>query len=159
MTRLAQTLGLTEFQAEIVATVREFVNREIIPTAPELEHADAYPQHIVDQMREMGLFGLMIPEEYGGLGESLLTYALCVEELARGWMSVSGVINTHFIVAYMIRQHGTEAQKQRYLPRMATGEVRGAFSMSEPELGSDVAAIRTRGVRNSDGGYTITGQK
>ena len=86
-------------------------------------------------MREMGLFGLMIPEEYGGLGESLLTYALCVEELARGWMSVSGVINTHFIVAYMIRQHGTDAQKQHYLPRMATGETRGAFSMSEPELG------------------------
>ena len=100
------------------------------------------------QMREMGLFGLMIPEEYGGLGESLLTYALCVEELARGWMSVSGVINTHFIVAYMIRQHGTDAQKQHYLPRMATGETRGAFSMSEPELGSDVAAIRTRAKRN-----------
>ena len=107
----------------------------------------------------MGLFGLMIPEEYGGLGESLLTYALCVEELARGWMSVSGVINTHFIVAYMIRQHGTDAQKQHYLPRMATGETRGAFSMSEPELGSDVAAIRTRAKRNADGTYTIDGQK
>jgi len=107
----------------------------------------------------MGLFGLMIPEEYGGLGESLLTYALCVEELARGWMSVSGVINTHFIVAYMLRQHGTDEQKQRFLPRMATGEVRGAFSMSEPELGSDVAAIRTKAVRNPGGGYTITGQK
>ncbi|MDO3401957.1 acyl-CoA dehydrogenase family protein [Mycolicibacterium neoaurum] len=158
MTKLAQTAGLTDVQAEIIATVRQFVDREIIPNAQELEHADAYPQHIVDQMREMGLFGLMIPEEYGGLGESLLTYALCVEELARGWMSVSGVINTHFIVAYMIRQHGTEAQKQRYLPRMATGEVRGAFSMSEPELGSDVAAIRTRGVRDGDD-YVITGQK
>ncbi len=158
MTRLAQTPGLTDVQAEIIATVRQFVDREIIPNAQELEHADTYPQHIVDQMREMGLFGLMIPEEYGGLGESLLTYALCVEELARGWMSVSGVINTHFIVAYMIRQHGTDAQKQRYLPRMATGEVRGAFSMSEPELGSDVAAIRTRGVRDGDD-YVITGQK
>ncbi|TQK31349.1 acyl-CoA dehydrogenase family protein [Arthrobacter sp. SLBN-53] len=158
MTKLAQTAGLTDVQAEIIATVRQFVDREIIPNAQELEHADAYPQHIVDQMREMGLFGLMIPEEYGGLGESLLTYALCVEELARGWMSVSGVINTHFIVAYMIRQHGTEAQKQRYLPRMATGEVRGAFSMSEPELGSDVAAIRTRGVRDGND-YVITGQK
>ena len=110
-------------------------------------------------MREMGLFGLMIPEEYGGLGESLLTYALCVEELARGWMSVSGVINTHFIVAYMLRQHGTDEQKQRFLPRMATGETRGAFSMSEPELGSDVAAIRTRAKRNDDGTYTIDGQK
>ena len=159
MTRLAQTLGLTEFQTEILTTVRQFVDKEIIPHAAELERADTYPQEIVDAMREMGLFGLMIPVEYGGLGESLLTYALCVEELARGWMSVSGVINTHFIVAYMLRQHGTEEQKQRLLPRMATGEVRGAFSMSEPELGSDVAAIRTRATRNADGTYTITGQK
>jgi alkylation response protein AidB-like acyl-CoA dehydrogenase len=157
MTKLAQTIGLTETQ--ILAAVRQFVDKEIIPNAQELEHSDTYPQHIVDQMKELGLFGLMIPEEYGGLGESLLTYALCVEELARGWMSVSGVINTHFIVAYMLRQHGTDEQKQRFLPRMATGEVRGAFSMSEPELGSDVAAIRTKAVRNPDGGYTITGQK
>ncbi|NLU63949.1 acyl-CoA dehydrogenase [Rhodococcus sp. HNM0563] len=159
MTRLAQTIGLTEFQTEILDNVRRFVDREIIPNAQELEHSDTYPQAIVDQMREMGLFGLMIPEEYGGLGESLLTYALCVEELARGWMSVSGVINTHFIVAYMIRQHGTEAQKQHFLPRMATGEVRGAFSMSEPELGSDVAAIRTKAKRDADGDYVINGQK
>lgn len=159
MTRLAETLGLTEFQTEIIATVRQFVDREIIPNAQELERTDTYPQHIVDQMREMGLFGLMIPEEFGGLGESLLTYALCVEELARGWMSVSGVINTHFIVAYMIQQHGTDEQKQRFLSRMATGETRGAFSMSEPEVGSDVAAIRTRAVRNGDGNYAINGAK
>ena len=159
MTKLAQTAGLTDVQTEIVSTVRQFVDKEVIPNAQALEHADEYPQAIIDQMCEMGLFGLMIPEEYGGLGESLLTYALCVEELARGWMSVSGVINTHFIVAYMIRQHGTEEQKQRFLPRMATGEVRGAFSMSEPELGSDVAAIRTKGVRQPDGGYAITGAK
>lgn len=159
MTRLAQTLGLTDVQSEILDTVRTFVDREIIPTAQELEHSDTYPQAIVDRMCEMGLFGLMIPEEYGGLGESLLTYALCVEELARGWMSVSGVINTHFIVAYMIRQHGTEAQKEHFLPRMATGEVRGAFSMSEPELGSDVAAIRTKAKRDSNGNYIINGQK
>ena len=157
--RLAQTAGLTDVQVQIVSTVREFVDRAVIPNAQALEHADAYPQAIVDEMAEMGLFGLMIPPEYGGLGESLLTYALCVEELARGWMSVSGVVNTHFIVAYMIRQHGTDEQKRRFLPRMATGEVRGAFSMSEPELGSDVAAIRTRGVRGADGGYTVTGQK
>ncbi|QSE79812.1 acyl-CoA dehydrogenase family protein [Rhodococcus koreensis] len=159
MSRLAHTLDLTEFQTEIVDTVRTFVDRDIIPAAQELEHSDTYPQAIVDKMRDMGLFGLMIPEEYGGLGESLLTYALCVEELARGWMSVSGVINTHFIVAYMIRQHGTDAQKNHYLPRMATGEVRGAFSMSEPELGSDVAAIRTKAERNADGDYVINGQK
>ena len=159
MTRLAATLGLTEFQTEILATVRRFVDKEIIPVASELEHSDTYPQAIVDQMREMGLFGLMIPVEYGGLGESLLTYALCVEELARGWMSVSGVINTHFIVAYMIRQHGTDGQKQRFLPRMATGETRGAFSMSEPEVGSDVAAIRTKATRHPGGTYTVDGQK
>ena len=159
MTKLARTLGLSEFQTEILATVRRFVDKEVIPNAPELERTDTYPQTIVDQMRDIGLFGLMIDEEYGGLGESLLTYALCVEELARGWMSVSGVLNTHFIVAYMLRQHGTEAQKRRFLPHMATGETRGAFSMSEPELGSDVAAIRTRAKRNSDDTYTIDGQK
>jgi alkylation response protein AidB-like acyl-CoA dehydrogenase len=159
MTKLAQTIGLTDVQNEIISTVRQFVDKEVIPNAPELERTDTYPQAIVDQMREMGLFGLMIPEEYGGLGESLLTYALCIEELGRGWMSVSGVLNTHFIVAYMLRQHGTDEQKQRYLPRMATGEIRGSFSMSEPELGSDVAAIRTRATRGSDGDYTINGQK
>lgn len=159
MTKLAQTLGLSELQTEIIATVRRFVDKEVIPYAAELERADTYPQQIVDQMREMGLFGLMIPQEYGGLGESLLTYALCVEELARGWMSVSGVLNTHFIVAYMLRQHGTDEQKQRFLPRMAAGETRAAFSMSEPELGSDVAAIRTRARRNDDGTYIIDGQK
>ncbi|QTI71891.1 acyl-CoA dehydrogenase family protein [Gordonia polyisoprenivorans] len=159
MARLAQTLGLTDIQTDIVANVRRFVDTQIIPNAQELEHADAYPEEIVAGMREMGLFGLMIPEEYGGLGESLLTYALCVEELARGWMSVSGVINTHFIVAYMLRQHGTEEQKQRLLPQMATGEVRGAFSMSEPDLGSDVAAITTSAKRSDDGTYTINGAK
>ncbi|WP_046317127.1 acyl-CoA dehydrogenase family protein [Mycobacterium sp. UM_Kg1] len=159
MSRICQTLGLTESQTEIVAAVRAFVDKEVIPHAAELERADAYPQQIVDGMRNLGLFGLMIPEAYGGLGESLLTYALCVEELARGWMSVSGVINTHFIVAYMLRQHGTEEQKQRYLPAMATGDVRGAFSMSEPELGSDVAAIRTRATRTPEGDYLINGQK
>ena len=159
MTRLAQTLGLTENQTEIIAAVRQFVDKEVIPAAAELERTDTYPQAIVDQMRRLGLFGLMIPEEYGGLGESLLTYALCVEELARGWMSISGVINTHFIVAYMIRQHGTDEQRRHFLPAMATGEVRGAFSMSEPGMGSDVAAIRTRATRISDAGYRIDGQK
>ncbi len=159
MTRLAQTADLTEIQTEILSTVRKFVDKEIIPRAQELEHSDTYPQEIVDGMKEMGLFGLMIPEEYGGLGESLLTYVLVVEEIARGWMSVSGVINTHFIVAYMLIQHGTPEQKQKYLPRMATGEVRGAFSMSEPGLGSDVAAIRTRAKRDSNGDYVIDGEK
>ncbi len=158
MARLAQTAGLTDVQSEILATVRQFVDKEVIPHAQELEHADTYPADIVAGMKEMGLFGITIPEEYGGLGESLLTYALVVEEIARGWMSVSGVINTHFIVAHMISRHGTEAQKQHFLPRMAAGEVRGSFSMSEPDLGSDVAAIKTRAKRDGDG-YVINGSK
>ena len=159
MGRLCETDGLTEDQTEILKAVRTFVDEQIIPVATELEHADEYPQEIVDGLKELGIFGLTIPEEYDGLGESLLTYALCVEEIARGWMSVSGVINTHFIVAYMLMRHGTEEQKQKYLPKMATGEVRGAFSMSEPGLGSDVAAIKTKAVKGEDGGYTIDGQK
>ncbi len=158
MARLAQTPGLTDIQQEIVSTVRQFVDKKIIPSAQELEHADEYPEEILEGMKEMGLFGLMIPEEYGGLGESLLTYVLCVEELARGWMSISGIINTHFIVAYLIKQHGTEEQKQHFLPRMATGDVRGAFSMSEPGTGSDVSAITTKAVRDGDE-WTLNGQK
>ena len=148
MGRLAQTDGLTEIQRDILATVRDFVDKEIIPVATELEHRDEYPAQIVEGMKQLGLFGLTIPEEYGGLGESLLTYALVVEEIARGWMSVSGIVNTHFIVAHMIDQHGTQEQKDYFLPRMAAGEVRGAFSMSEPGMGSDVSAIRTRAVRS-----------
>ena len=159
MGRLAQTEDLTEEQTEILKLVRDFVDKKIIPVANELEHKDEYPTEIVEGLKEMGIFGLMIPEEYGGLGESLLTYTLVVEEIARGWMSVSGVINTHFIVAYMLMQHGTEEQKQKYLPRMALGEVRGAFSMSEPNLGSDVAAISSKAVKQEDGTYSITGQK
>ena len=163
MSRLQQTDGLTEEQIELVKLVREFVNEQIIPVAQELEHKDEYPTEIVEGMKEMGIFGLMIPEEYGGLGESLLTYALVVEEIARGWMSVSGIVNTHFIVAYMLLQHGTDEQKQRYLPKMATGEIRGAFSMSEPGLGSDVSAIKTKAVKGDtvDGvdQWSITGQK
>ena len=159
MGRLAQTDGLTDVQQEILAAVREFVDNEIIPVANTLEHADEYPTAIVEQMKAMGIFGLMIPEEYGGLGESLLTYALVVEEIARGWMSISGIINTHFIVAYLLLQHGTDEQKQRYLPRMASGEVRGAFSMSEPGCGSDVSAITSRAKRDEDGSFVLNGQK
>jgi alkylation response protein AidB-like acyl-CoA dehydrogenase len=158
MGRLAQTENLTDVQQEILRTVADFVEKEIIPNAQALEHADEYPQKIVDGMKEMGLFGLTIPEEYGGLGESLLTYALVVEQIARGWMSVSGIINTHFIVAYMLMQHGTEEQKQKYLPRMAEGEVRGSFSMSEPECGSDVAAIKVRAKEDGED-FIVNGAK
>ena len=161
MAKLAQTADLTDVQKEILSTVRDFVDREIIPNSLELEHTDTYPADIVAGMAELGLFGLTIGEEFGGLGESLLTYALVVEQIARGWMSISGVINTHFIVAYMIMQHGTDEQKARLLPQMATGQVRGAFSMSEPEVGSDVAGIKSRATADPDspGDFLLNGQK
>ncbi len=155
---VARTEGLTEVQADIIATVRDLVDGEILPVAAELSRSDTYPDRIVEGMKQLGLFGLMIDEEYGGLGESLLTYALAVEQLARGWMSISGIINTHFIVAWMIAKHGTPEQRDRYLPPMAAGEIRGAFSMSEPECGSDISAITTRAAPAGDG-YEITGRK
>ncbi|WP_405182689.1 acyl-CoA dehydrogenase family protein [Nocardia sp. NBC_01377] len=158
MPKLCATEGLTDVQRDILDAVRRFVDEQILPVATELEHADEYPAEIVEQMKKLGIFGLTIPEEFGGLGESLLTYALAVEEISRGWMSVSGIINTHFIVAYLLLQHGTEDQKRHYLPKMATGEVRGAFSMSEPALGSDVSAITTTATPRDDG-YSISGQK
>jgi alkylation response protein AidB-like acyl-CoA dehydrogenase len=145
-------------QREIVATIREFVERDVVPVASDLEHADEYPTELVATMKELGLFGVTIPEDYGGLGLDLSTYARIQVELSRGWMSLSGVLNTHFISAWMIGEHGTEEQRGRYLPRMATGELHFAYSMTEPHAGSDVQAIRTRAVREGDE-YVITGQK
>jgi alkylation response protein AidB-like acyl-CoA dehydrogenase len=145
-------------QQEVVASVREWVEREVYPVASEYEHADEFPAPLVEDMKQMGLFGVTIPEEYGGLGLDLLTYVLIQIELSRGWMSLSGVLNTHFISAWMIKTHGTDEQRERYLPRMATGELRFAYSMTEPHAGSDVQAIRTRAVREGDE-YVITGQK
>ncbi len=142
----------------VVAAVREFVERDVLPVASEYEHADEFPEPLVETMKELGLFGVTIPEAYGGLGLDLTTYALIQVELSRGWMSLSGVLNTHFISAWMIGEHGTDEQRERYLPRMATGEVRFAYSMTEPHAGSDVQAIRTRAVREGDE-YVITGQK
>jgi alkylation response protein AidB-like acyl-CoA dehydrogenase len=158
MARLTETEGLTDVQRDILDAVREFTEAEIIPVAGELDRSDTYPDRIVAGLRELGLFGLTIDPAYGGLGESLLTYALVAEEIARGWMSVSGIINTHFIVAYLIGRHGTAEQKAAFLPKMATGEIRAAFSMSEPGLGSDVAAIRTTARRDGED-YVISGQK
>src|SRR4051794_16003934 len=158
MGRLSATEGLTDIQEEILKTVRTFVDEKILPVATEFEHREDYPADIVEGMKEMGLFGLTITEEYGGLGESLLTYALVVEELSRGWMSVSGIVNTHFIVAYLVTHHGSAEQKAALLPRMAAGEARGAFSMSEPGCGSDVAAIRSKATRQGDV-FVLNGQK
>jgi alkylation response protein AidB-like acyl-CoA dehydrogenase len=149
---------LTSDQQAIISTIREWVERRVIPTAPDLEHADEFPDALTAEMKELGLFGVTIGEEYGGLGLDLTTYALIQVELARGWMSLSGILNTHFISAWMIKTFGTEEQRTRYLPRMAAGELRAAYSMTEPEAGSDVQAIRTRAVRN-DEGWTVTGQK
>ena len=145
-------------QQEIVQTIREFVERDVMPVASEYEHADEFPAPLVETMKELGLFGVTIPEEYGGLGLDLTTYALIVCELSRGWMSLSGVLNTHFISAWMIKTFGTPEQKDRYLPRMATGELRFAYSMTEPHAGSDVQAIRTLAVRDGDE-YVVSGQK
>ena len=150
--------GLTDEQREVVSLVRQFTDEQIIPVASELERDDVFPDQIVAGLEELGLFGFTIPEQYGGLGLDLTTYALSVIELSRGWMSVSGIINTHFIVADMIMRDGTEEQRQRFLPRMATGEMRCSFSMTEPEAGSDVQAIRTRAVRDGDD-YVVNGQK
>src|SRR5689334_18543694 len=113
-----------EVREQLIGTVRRFIAREVAPVATEMEHADTYPEAIVEQMKELGLFGITIPEAYGGLGLDLLTYIGVVEELAYGWMSLSGVVNTHTIAAHLIAHHGTEEQKQRWLPRMASGELR-----------------------------------
>ena len=134
-----------EIRDEMVETVRRFVAREVIPVATELEHADASPPTIVEQMAELGLFGITIPEEYGGLGLDLLTYIGVIEELAYGWMSLTGIVNTHTMAATLISTHGTDEQKQRWLPTMATGELRGALSLSEPDAGSDTRNISVPG--------------
>ena len=149
---------LTDEQREIVSTVRDFVDREVIPVADELEHRDEFPEKIVEHMKELGLFGLTVPEEYGGAGLDLMTYALVGVELSRGWMSLSGIMNTHFMAIYLLKKHGTDEQKERWLPRMATGELRAALSMSEPGAGSDVQAIQCRAVRDGDG-YVVNGTK
>jgi alkylation response protein AidB-like acyl-CoA dehydrogenase len=149
---------LTEEQQAVIATVREFVEREVYPVAEELEHRDEFPEKIVEGMKELGLFGLTVPEEYGGAGLDLLTYALVGVELSRGWMSLSGILNTHFMAVYLLKQHGSDEQKQRWLPAMATGDLRAALSMSEPGAGSDVQSIQCRAVRDGDD-YVVDGTK
>src|SRR5215213_8991651 len=134
----------TDEQKAITEMVRQFVDNEVIPIAEEHDHEDKLPEAVVEQMRELGLFGVTIPEEYGGMELDLTTYAMIVEELSRGWISISGIVNTHFIGSYLLMKFGTDEQKREFLPRMATGEIRAAFSLSEPELGSDVQAIKTR---------------
>jgi alkylation response protein AidB-like acyl-CoA dehydrogenase len=151
-------LELNEEQRAILSTIREFVRRDVIPTASLLEEKDEYPFELVEQMKRLGLFGAIIPKEYGGLGLDFVTYALIIEELCRGWMSLSGVLNSHLIMAYIIATAGTQEQKERFLPLMATGEKRGGIAITEPNAGSDVQAIETYAVRDGDH-YVINGTK
>ena len=151
-------IQLTETQEQILAAVRRFVEKDVLPVASELEHRDEYPAALVRTMRAMGLFGATIPAEYGGMGLDVLTYALIVEELSRGWMSLSGFLNTHLMVAHHLTTAGTPAQRERWLPRMVTGELHGGLGLSEPHAGSDVQAIRTVAVRTGDR-YVVNGTK
>src|SRR5690349_14275032 len=158
MAATTTALDRTDEQRAITEMVRQFTDEQIIPNAEHYDHEDEFPEPIVEQMKELGLFGVTIPEEFGGMGLDLTTYAMIVEELSRGWISISGVINTHFIGSYLLMKFGTDEQKQKYLPKMATGELRAAFSLSEPELGSDVQAITTSSVKSGEH-YEINGQK
>src|SRR5687767_5300750 len=150
---------MTDDQQAIVEMVRSFVDNEVIPIAEEHDHEDKFPEAVVEQMKELGLFGVTIPEEYDGMGLDLATYAMIVEELSRGWISISGVVNTHFIGSYLLMKFGTDEQKEKFLPKMATGEIRAAFSLSEPECGSDVQGIKSTAKKLDDGTYEINGQK
>jgi alkylation response protein AidB-like acyl-CoA dehydrogenase len=149
----------TDEQKAIIEMVRQFADEQILPQAEHFDHEDLFPTDIVEQMKELGLFGVTIPEEYGGMGLDLTTYAMIVEELSRGWISISGVVNTHFIGSYLLMKFGTDEQRQKFLPRMATGEIRAAFSMSEPEMGSDVQALKTHAKKVDDETYEINGTK
>ena len=151
-------IELTDEQSQIVETVRKFVDNEVAPVASELDHRDEYPHALVERMKELGLFGATIPEEYGGIGLDYTTYAMVVEELARGWVSIPGLINSHLMMAYIVREFGTEAQKRHWLPRFASGELRGGLALSEADAGSDVQAIRTTAKRAGDH-YVINGAK
>jgi alkylation response protein AidB-like acyl-CoA dehydrogenase len=147
-----------ELRAQILDTVRRFVEREVMPVASRYEHADEYPHDLVERMKELGLFGATIATTYGGLGLDYTTYSMIVEELCRGWMTLSGVLNTHLMFAYVLDHHGTPAQKERWLPAMARGEHRAALCLTEPHAGSDAQRIRTTAVRDGDS-YVVNGSK
>ena len=145
-------------QRQILSTIRRFVEREVKPVASELEHRDEYPHALVERMKDLGLFGAIIPAEHGGMGLSFTTYALIIEEICRGWMSLTGVLNSHLLFAHILALFGTEAQKRRLLPAMASGEKRGGLALTEPHAGSDVQRIRTTAKREGDH-YLINGSK
>src|SRR3954462_10814750 len=153
-----QITDKTDEQKAITEMVRQFADEQILPNAEHFDHEDAFPEEIVEEMKELGLFGVTIPEEYGGMGLDLTTYAMIVEELSRGWISISGVVNTHFIGSYLLMKFGTDEQKDYFLTKMSTGELRAAFSLSEPEVGSDVQGIKASAKQVGDG-WELNGQK
>lgn len=152
------TLTSTETRNQMTNLVREFVRRDVEPVASHYENEDIYPQDLVDKMAEMGLFGIMIPEEYGGLGLDYTTFALIFEELSKGWMSLTGPIGTHHILAYVISTYGTEEMKHRFLPKMAEGVIRGGLALTEPGGGSDMQNLQTSAVKDGEE-YVINGNK
>ncbi len=152
------TLTSTETRNQMTNLVREFVRRDVEPVASYYENEDIYPQELVDKMAEMGLFGIMIPEEYGGLGLDYTTFAMIFEELSKGWMSLTGPIGTHHILAYVIATYGTEEMKQRFLPNMAEGIIRGGLALTEPGGGSDMQNLQTSAVKDGEE-YVINGNK
>ncbi|GAA1316216.1 acyl-CoA dehydrogenase family protein [Leucobacter albus] len=141
---------LNEEESFLVDTVRAFIDREVKPTVRDVEHSGEYPERWIEQMKELGIYGLAVPEEYGGLPVSMPCYAQVAEELARGWMTLTGAMGGHTVVAKLIAEFGTEEQKQRYLPRMATGELRATMALTEPGGGSDLQAMTTTAVRDGD---------
>src|SRR4051812_5711594 len=142
----------------LIDTVRKFVEREVRPSARALEHADQYPHALVERMAELGLFGMGVPAEHDGLGLDYETYARIFEELSRGWMSLAGVLGTHGIVCYLVREFGTDEQKRRWLPLLASGRLRGGLALTEPQGGSDVANLTTR-ARRDGAGWVLDGHK
>jgi alkylation response protein AidB-like acyl-CoA dehydrogenase len=149
---------LSDEERAIVEVARDFVDREVRPVVRELEHADTYPEHLIERMKELGVFGLAVPEPYGEAGVSKSCYALVTEELARGWMSLAGAVGGHTVVSHLIAVFGTEEQKRRYLPRMATGELRATMALTEPSGGSDLQAMSTTARRSGDH-YVVAGSK
>ena len=155
---MTTTVDSAEVRNQIVALVRDFVRREVEPIAQEYDNEDIYPQQLIEPMREMGLFGITIPEEYGGLGLDHTTFATIFEELSRGWMSVSGIIGTHHVLAHIVANFGTEKQKGEYLPRLASGALRGGLALTEPDAGSDVQNGKTTARKDGEE-YIINGTK
>jgi alkylation response protein AidB-like acyl-CoA dehydrogenase len=151
-------MSRTDDADDIIDTLRRWLRRDVLPGVLELEHADAYPTEFVEQMREFGLFGATIPQEYGGLGLSASTYSRIVAAISEVWMSLTGVINSHLMMAELVRRYGTEEQRSNLLPRFATGELRGGLALTEPDCGSDLQAIRLKATKN-DRGYVLDGAK